>query len=124
MKIWIQLHDYSSKEVKGVAAAQAQEALASFDWKSELKLRDKYKGTACDPGLGLVSENGSILHICPIDEERCYIHYHYDVRKKLLGFIPSSSPESHYIESCSVEKAAMLIEHHFNGNEEEILKAG
>jgi hypothetical protein len=124
MKMWIQLHDYSSKEMDGAVAEQATEALATFDWMSELKQRDQFKGAACDPGLGLVSDNGSILHICPIDEQRCCIHYHYDVRSKLLGFIPSSTPESHHIESCSYERAAELIGHHFNGHEEEILKAG
>ena len=121
MKIWIQRHDYSSDEKDCFDVDQAKHALASFDWKSELTKRDQPDIESCDPGLGLVKDDGSILHICPQNDESCYVHYHYTVTSKLFGFIPKKSQQSHFIEACSIEKAKELIQQHFEGNRDQIL---
>ena len=120
--MWIQSHDFSSEEMDGATAEQAKTALATFDWLSEIEKQNQSGDENCDPGLGLISNDGSILHICPRDKESCSIHYHYPTSKKVLGFIPVTSQESHYIEKYSMAKATELIDHHFDGKQTEILK--
>ena len=122
MMMWIQLHDLSNKEMEGATKEQAEQALSTFDWKGELSKEKESEDETCPPGLGLVSDEGEILHICPINSESCFIHYHYFTSKKLLGFIPITGQENHFIETCSITKATELIRYHFNGNAEEILK--
>ncbi len=122
MNMWIQLHDLSSQDRDSVSEDEAKQTLLTFDWQSELRKRDEVQGESCDPGLGLVAQDGAILHICPQDSTSCYVYYHYSKPKKLLGFIPIQSNQTHYIESCSLTTAAELIGHHFLGNTEAILK--
>lgn len=121
MDMWIQLHDFSHDEKKNVDITQAKQALESFDWQSELTKRDQSKGEICDPGLGLVREDKTILHICPQNKESCRIFYMYSSPKKLLGFIPLPSQKEHFIDSCSFKTANELIQLHFDGKQEEIL---
>jgi hypothetical protein len=122
MKMWIQQHDFKSDEVDGATKEQAKQALSTFDWQSEILKAKESKEETCSPGLGLVSESNEILHICPTEADSCFIHYHYSIPKKLLGFIPLTNQQSHFIESCSITKALDLIDHHFDENREEILK--
>lgn len=122
MNMWIQFHDFSSNERQDVDVDQAKQTLSTFDWQSELVNRDQEKEDSCDPGLGLIADNGSILHICPRTPESCYIHYHYSTPRKVFGFIPVNEQTSHFIESCSIHTATRLIEHHFDDAREEILK--
>ena len=122
MNMWIQLHDLSSKEMNGVNEDQAKDALSKFDWLSELVKRDKSEDEVCDPGLGLIANDGSILHICPQGSEECYIHYHYPIQKKFLGLIPFSDQGTHSIMKSTISTAKILIGHHFDENRNEILK--
>ncbi len=73
--MWIQLHDFSNDEKAVVDIEQAKHALTTFDWDSELSKCRQPDIESCDPGLGLVKDDGSILHICPQDADSCYIHY-------------------------------------------------
>ncbi|WP_136080448.1 hypothetical protein [Pontiella desulfatans] len=122
MKMWIQQHDFTSEEVDGATKEQAKKALATFDWQSEILKEKESKEETCPSGLGLISDSNEILHICPRASESCLVHYHYSTQKKLLGFIPVKNQGSHFVESCSIAKAMDLIDHHFDGNQEEILK--
>jgi hypothetical protein len=121
MDMWIQLHDFSNTEEKNVNAEQAKQALSTFNWQSELAKRDQANVEACDPGLGLVKDDGSILHICPQNNESCYILYDYSTTQKIFGFIPIKTRKTHSIESCPLSKAIELIQYHFDGCPEKIL---
>ena len=122
MDMWIQLHDFSSSEKNDVSVEQAKEAFSTFDWKSEIDAVNKTKKDTCDAGIGLVTPDQSILHICPIDLNSCYVFYSYKISTKLLGFIPTKRTKDHWIDSLSFSEALKLIEHHFNGDREAILK--
>jgi len=124
MNQWIQLHDFSSQDRNDVGLDEAKHAFRYFDWLSELRKRDELEENdeACDPGFGLVAEDGAILHICPQDSSSCYVHYHYSKVKKLLGFIPFMGSCDHFIPSCSLDAAVALIEHHFAGESDAILQ--
>ena len=122
MDMWIQLHDFSSSEKNDVNVEQAKEAFSTFDWKSEIDAVNQTKEDTCDAGIGLVAPDHSILHICPIDLNSCYVFYSYKTSTKLLGFIPIKRMKDHWIESVTFSEALKLIESHFNGNQEAILK--
>ena len=122
MNMWIQLHDFSTKEMGDVTLSQSTEALSTFDWQSELSKRDESDDETCDPGLGLVAGDETILHICPQGPDEYTVHYLHPVRKKILGFIPFHSQKNHFISSCPTSTATKLIEYHFDGKRDEILK--
>lgn len=121
MKMWIQLHDFSSEEIGNATEEQARQALSTFDWQREIQREKESSPESCPPGLGLVSDSNEILHICPGESDSCSIHYHYPVSKKVLGFIPVTDQESHFVESCSLAKAMDAIGCHFAGRREGIL---
>lgn len=122
MNLWIQRHDFTSEEKSDATLELAMKALLEFNWLEELEKRLPLKGGACDPGLGLVAEDDSILHICPQSKDDCYVHYHYSVDKKILGFIPTKSPETYHIKKCSISTAQDLIRFHFEGKRGAILE--
>lgn len=121
MDIWIQSHDFSSIDRSNVQIDEAIKIFESHDWLKELAEYTNSVGEKCDPGLGIVAGK-SILHICPINEQECYAHYHYHTKSKLLGIIPITSEKTHTIENISMAKAIWLIECHYSGKQDNILK--
>ncbi len=122
MDMWIQKVDYSSEETNNISKDTAKELLKSYDWEAENSL--KSEDNDCDPGFGLIAEDGNLLHICPQDNSECYVNFEYKVGKKLLGILPLKVSKNHHIKSCSLVDAVKLIDYLFDGNIEEILKVG
>ncbi len=102
MRVWIQSADFSTKEYE-LDEPETQELFLGHDWAHEIELlREKELGGKewCDPGIGLVREDGQILHICP-EAENTTVHYHRP--EKILGLFRSrnrvltrsSFPRSH-----------------------------
>ncbi len=110
-----------SSVVPNVQLVEAIKAFENHDWREELRKYVESEEEKCDPGFGIVAEH-SILHICPINEHTCYVYYHYSTKKKLLGLIPITSDMTHTIDKISMTKAKWLIECHYSGKEDNILK--
>lgn len=124
MEMWIQLHDFSSESMGEASIEQTKEVLARFDWASEWAKADQLKraGDRCLPGLGLTHEDGSVLHICPDRDGFYEIYYAYSVSKKVFGLIPYARSRTHEISGVTRVSAFEMIEHHFYGRKEAILK--
>jgi hypothetical protein len=124
MNVWIQRHDFSSEERDDLSLKDAERILRDFDWLSEREKQSRSVDGGCDPGLGLVRQDGRILHICPGPDDRCYLHYHYPETRKILGFIPVTRQGDHFIPDYSLDEATELMALHFDGQQDEILKRG
>lgn len=124
MLLWIQLHDFTSEEMPTVDAKAAKRAFREFDWASELRRHKEAlekEEDCCDPGLGLVSDNGSILHLCPINEKFLCFYYHYMTIKKEFVFVSTESEETHFVESFPIAEIEDVIGFHFASDDSEIL---
>jgi hypothetical protein len=67
MKAWIQSADFSQRDLD-VDAEGAIRTLSSHDWSAETAMAKRLEGEGrefCQPGLGLVREDGHLLHVCP-----------------------------------------------------------
>ena len=121
MNIWIQSHNFEAIEKDNVSIEEALKTFQNHDWTKELSDFENSKDEKCDPGLGLVSENG-ILHICPTKFNKNRVFYHYSEKRKVLGFIPINRDETHQIESISNNKVMKLIEYHYSNQQNKILE--
>ena len=91
---WIQKADFTSEDFGAVDYKQAQVALKKFDWAKEIQKQnelEKSGNESCDPGIGFISDDGRMLHICPNGKGKAYFHYHFSKTRRLFGLIPSKS---------------------------------
>jgi|GEM_PF-828681 len=121
MNIWIQKHDFSSIDISNVQVDEAIKTFENHDWQKELAEYKESDEGKCDPGFGIVAEH-AILHVCPINDHTCYANYHYRVTVKLFGIVPFTSEKTHYIDKISIAKVKWLIECHYWGKKDNILK--
>lgn len=121
MDIWIQSFNFESTELTDISHDQAKKLFAEYNWSTELSNCNKSSDESCVPGFGLIGPDKTILHICPQENDSCYVHYDYSVKKKFLGFIPISTSKSHYIKSISFIEAEKLIDYHFSNEKDKII---
>jgi len=88
---WIQRANFSTTEHDAVEVADAISAFEIHDWRRELDFYSDLVGAGtecCPPGIGFVDQSGEILHICPSEDGRAMVHYHFTMPRKLFGLIP------------------------------------
>ena len=86
MNAWLQSSDLSAHDLS-LDAAEAVRTLQTHDWAQEIRRqadRERSGLESCPAGIGLMRDDGQILHICPSGDS-ALVHYHRNVR--LLGFL-------------------------------------
>jgi hypothetical protein len=84
MKAWLQSADLSSVDLQ-LHVEEAIRTLHGHDWAGEEVRRaalERAGGEWCEPGLGLVREDGQILHLCPAGATATVYHHS---RARVLG---------------------------------------
>src|SRR5688572_20699513 len=100
---WIQKHDYSAEEANNVTLSEAIRAFQSFDWASELgEQQEGVDGKDCSPGMGInngipLNEQGTFLHICPLNGEFVFFHFNYTKPEKFLGIFEFQRSIVYYV---------------------------
>jgi len=87
---WIQRADFSMTAHGPVGLTDGVRAFEMHDWRHELESYSKLESAGtecCPPGIGFVGPAGDILHICPSENGRVVVHYHFTGTRKLLGFV-------------------------------------
>ncbi len=89
MTVWIQRHDLSSENLEDTSVESVISVLKDFDWvgerQKEKAARDSGKDH-CPAGIGIIHDDGQILHVVPADDGTSMCHYHYPVKqRKILG---------------------------------------
>ena len=113
MRAWLQKHDLSSEEFDISDAASAKKALRDFDWQCELNRQAQATSETCPPGLGLVTEGGEILHICPGNDVRCIVHFHFSSTRKLFGLFSRRVDLVKTFTHVSLDKTRQMIDAFF-----------
>ena len=96
MDYWIQNSDFSnptgigeSEPVESVR--QLMNILTEYDWAKENAYEEKClanNDSCCPAGIGIVAEDGHLLHICPkVKKGTVDVHFQHSVSIKILGFI-------------------------------------
>jgi hypothetical protein len=122
---WIQRADIASADFEPVDVAGALHAFTTHDWNAELDLLSELEGKAsefCPPGIGFVTPNGAILHVCPSQDGRALVHYHPAVLSKLLPFIPIRRFAGHTKQGVERSDVLELIQWFFEGRHEWLLR--
>ncbi len=86
---WIQHADFSSEDFPVTDVVGATKAYENHNWDAELEARQNREEVGqewCDPGIGFVVGDGRILHVCPMEEGRASVHYHYVEPRTFLRF--------------------------------------
>ena len=109
MKAWIQKHDFTSQEFEAPDSSYAKRVLGEFDWLAELNQQAEEGTETCDPGLGLVMEDGHILHLCPNGRKRHLIHFHFP-RKNRFSALILGGLQTETLFNISLEKAEQMID--------------
>jgi hypothetical protein len=65
------------------------------------------------PGLGLVTEGGEILHICPGNDGRCIVHFHFSSTRKLFGLFSRRVDLVKTFTHVSLDKTRQMIDAFF-----------
>ncbi len=107
---WIQKHDFSAKELGTLLESVALKALYGFDWDSE-RATTQERETCC-PGMGLIADDGTILHIIPLPEGNL-IHHHWKREKKYLGLFRNICAINSTGEGISPRTTEGIIHSHF-----------
>ncbi|UWQ98795.1 hypothetical protein K3729_15440 [Rhodobacteraceae bacterium S2214] len=106
---WLQMHDFSSKELGNMSRAEMLVAFDSVDWRAERsKNSEDDPNTNCPPGFG-INLGGNILHLCPYDDHNMFFHLHYEADARFIGIVPIKRKRSHYVESYPVGDAPKVI---------------
>jgi len=122
MNVWIQSADFSTEEFQ-VDCDEACDLYQTHNWTAELVLQGTLSNdnkACCPPGIGFVSDEGHILHICPGEDEVLF-HYHYP--KEILGFFWKTQ-KSKTVEHYPKSSVAELIRKFYAQSWSEIENAG
>jgi hypothetical protein len=87
---WLQHADFASEDRGAVALDGAITVLNAVDWPSELdamRQREARGEEFCPPGVGFVSDDGRIPHICPTGGEATLCHYHFPAAGGFLRWL-------------------------------------
>ncbi len=113
---WIQHADFESEDLGLIGRSDAQVVFRKHNWKSELKrqqaLVDKGKEN-CDPGMGFVSNDKRILHLCPTPSGRVMCHYHFDSTWRFLWLVPLRGQKQEYWFEPRLDEAVDVVSRFF-----------
>lgn len=127
MNVWFQSADFTTVE-DTVSSDGLKARFMAHPWSAELERQRRLEAGGvenCDPGFGILPDDGRILHLCPRSDSTVYCHYHYRPARKLLGLFTLSG--RHELLSWSepgLQSAAGLIDLFVTGQHERLLERG
>ena len=125
MMLWIQLHDLNSEQLPSVNQEDAISAFRQFDWNTELERLRKAElddgAEICQPGMGLVAEDGRQLQIYPNDATSVHFYLRWPALRKAFVWVGNHVEEVHFVEEYPIEAVPALISYYFEDQREEIL---
>ncbi len=127
MTVWLQRHDLSSEDLDDSSMESVISLLQSFDWQTEIQKEKKERESGgmncCPAGIGMVHDEGQILHVVPTDSSDSMCHYHFPVRhRKFLGiFGKTVHQETLSFEDIEKKDLLPIIRAHYQGNHGQVM---
>ena len=118
MEYWIQNSDFSSPEGLSEnepvqSAKQIIEIILAYDWARENAFEEERMagdGDSCPAGIGIMADDGHILHMCPkATQGTATIYFHHKVPAKFLGFISISKTQITTYEKIPLAKLESAV---------------
>jgi hypothetical protein len=91
--------------------------MRTHDWLSEWRLLEERAARGletCPPGIGFTAGPGRILHICPGEDGRALVHYHFSERQRWLGLIPHDAAVVRTKYAVESSQLAEVVRHFFD----------
>lgn len=110
---WFQHADFLSEDLESTDINSVIESFNHFDWKKEIAFCEEKQCNGelyAPPGIGLVLNGETILHICAENEVTFFVNFHYREKVKILKFIPWTFSRIFYKENLSKTECRNLIE--------------
>ncbi len=126
MTVWLQRHDLSSEDLEDTSMESVISILKDFDWKAESQKAEDARKSGhdfCMAGIGMIHEDGQILHVLPANDETSMCHYHYPVKqRRILGIIGKKSRQQTISFKGVAEKDLLsTIRAHYQGNHGQVM---
>jgi len=130
VNFWIQNSDYSNPTGLGESepvqsVKQIADILRDYDWANENAYEEKCMANnndCCPAGIGIVADDGYILHICPQTKlGTATINFHHRGPTKILGFIKSSKTQVTTYEKIPLTKLESAIKNFLAAEYEAII---
>lgn len=125
MDVWFQSADFTATDAV-VSPDMLKDRFITHSWSAELDRQRQLEAQGvenCDPGFGIVPDDGRILHLCPRPDSTVYCHYHSRPFRKFLGFFTLSGRlELLSWSEPSLKSAAGLIDLFVAGQHEQLLE--
>lgn len=125
MNVWFQSADFTTVE-DTVSSDGLKARFMAHPWSAELERQRRFDAEgveSCDPGFGIVPDDGRILHLCPRPDSTVYCHYHYRPARRFLGlFTLGGRPELLSWSEPGLQSAAGLIDLFVAGRHERLLE--
>ena len=113
---WIQHADFESEEFGMIGRADAETAFRRHSWKKELDRKKALEAEGqetCDPGIGFISTDKRILHLCPQASGRVLCHYHFDSTWRFLGLVLYRNQNQEYWFEAKRDDAVQVVSRFF-----------
>jgi hypothetical protein len=125
MHVWLQHYDFSAEDHPDTSIEEALTLFIQFDWQHELTrlsaaLTKQHE--CCDPGLGLVREDQTILHFCPQSPEVAAVFYHYSQSAKVFGMFPYQASCTSHANEFPLKRLREIFEVHYQNDQKKMLE--
>jgi|MudIll2142460700_1097286.scaffolds.fasta_scaffold199633_1 hypothetical protein len=117
MKYWIQHSNFKSDEYEDISCSEAISIFKKHNWSHEaeiLKQLEQEGKENCPFGIGFVSDEMGILHICPNSDKNATCFFHQNIVDKFLGFIPITKQKTYDALNIPLQRIPNMIEDFFN----------
>jgi len=122
---WEQSADFESKEYEEIDLTKAVQIFKSRHWFEEIVVMERLMNSGkefCPPGIGYVSDEGYILHVCSEEKDNYSIHFIYPTGSKILRKLGLEDQETKSTINLSEEKVILAIENFFNESYDKLMK--
>ncbi|MEM7143933.1 MAG: hypothetical protein AAF591_02280 [Verrucomicrobiota bacterium] len=122
---WIQSADCSSEDIAECTPEEAVSIFSQHDWQSERRKEEELRKGGqdhCPAGMGFLGGDGSILHVVPRDDETCMVHYHFNIRTKILGLFSVSNQATHTIDFAQTSEVLKLTADHYQFDSDKVIR--
>lgn len=125
LSCWLQRADFTAIEHPSIDSVRALELVRTHDWPSEWRLLSEREAGGlehCPPGIGFTAAPGGILHICPGENGRALVHYHFTERRRWLGVVPRDRAVVRTNPAVESSQLAEFIRRFFDGDHAWLVK--
>jgi hypothetical protein len=126
MLLTLRKHDGHVEDIEVLGSSFARKIATAFDWDAERRRFEQLvevEAEAYFPSMALTNDADRTLEFGPNTDDTFWVTYRYSVLKSSWGFTAVPRDVELELEACTLEEALALMEQHYEGQHEEIVRA-